>query len=389
MSLIRRGMYRKKHHIHVQWNGTSVKKSFFTLIAAVVGLFFTTSMMTAFGPGHSLSSAYINDAGRKISNEMFVYMLGMENRYFTQALPEDAVPPSVASTVFKLATSLNPDDPRSLLGRELPGFALFDGKILAGEGIDYTEMPLESAPPLEVLMAEREASTERLEEIDAIREQLEETDVLEQVVHIIHSHNRESYYPELEADADAPFHHEVNITLAGEKLGIELAKRGIGADVDTTDINAELVERGWQYSQSYSMAREVLEEMVETNGEYEFYFDLHRDSQRREKTTVEINGESYAQILFVVGEKNPDHEKNRALAEELYHRLAQHKPGVVRGIFSPPNTPGANGIYNQDFSPNSLLIEFGGVDNTLEEVYRSVEVFAEVFSEFYYDALER
>jgi len=32
------------------------------------------------------------------------------------------------------------------------------------------------------------------------------------------------------------------------------------------------------------------------------------------------------------------------------------------------------------------LIEFGGYDNTLEELYRTADVVAEVFSEFYWDA---
>ncbi|GAE91129.1 stage II sporulation protein P [Gracilibacillus boraciitolerans JCM 21714] len=47
---------------------------------------------------------------------------------------------------------------------------------------------------------------------------------------------------------------------------------------------------------------------------------------------------------------------------------------------------GRNGVYNQDVSNNALTIEFGGVDNTMEELYNTSEVFAEIFSEYYWDA---
>ena len=42
---------------------------------------------------------------------------------------------------------------------------------------------------------------------------------------------------------------------------------------------------------------------------------------------------------------------------------------------------GVNGIYNQDFSPNTLLIEIGGQYNSISEVNNTVEVLAEVLNE--------
>jgi len=58
----------------------------------------------------------------------------------------------------------------------------------------------------------------------------------------------------------------------------------------------------------------------------------------------------------------------------------------LKGLFDPPAVATRNGLYNQDLSPNSLLIEVGGVDNTFEEMNRTLEVFADVFSEIYWDA---
>ncbi|MDQ0254336.1 stage II sporulation protein P [Evansella vedderi] len=386
----KRPVRRKK--IHSQWNRTSfsLSKGIFSVVMGVLLLFFFIPLLTALGPS-IITSASINEAGRNISHEMFVSMMGTENSYFTQALPEDYSPPSVSSAVFELATSINPEDHRSLLGRELPGFALFDGRIIvAGEGVDYTQMPIESAPPMEVLLAEREAANERLEEIERMRQEMDEQELLENVVHIMHAHNRESFFPELNiedtSNANLANHGEVNITLAGERLGMELAKYGIGSVVDKSDIGAKLNDRGWLYRDSYRMAREVLKGNIEEHGEFEFYFDLHRDAQRRPVTTVEINGVEYAKLLFVIGKNNPNHEKNEDLMTELHRRVEEKYPGLSRGVFDPTKTgTGVNGVYNQDVSPNSILIEFGGVDNSLEEVYRTVEVFAKIFSEFYWE----
>ena len=38
---------------------------------------------------------------------------------------------------------------------------------------------------------------------------------------------------------------------------------------------------------------------------------------------------------------------------------------------------GVNGIYNQDFSSNTLLIELGGTYNKLEEVTNTVDIISE------------
>ena len=47
-----------------------------------------------------------------------------------------------------------------------------------------------------------------------------------------------------------------------------------------------------------------------------------------------------------------------------------------------------NGVYNQDVSNKAMLIEIGGVDNDLNELYRSVDAFTEVFSEYYWELSE-
>ena len=46
---------------------------------------------------------------------------------------------------------------------------------------------------------------------------------------------------------------------------------------------------------------------------------------------------------------------------------------------------GVNGLYNQDLSEKSVVIEVGGVDNTFDEMFRSMEILADVFSTYYFE----
>ena len=44
--------------------------------------------------------------------------------------------------------------------------------------------------------------------------------------------------------------------------------------------------------------------------------------------------------------------------------------------------PGVDGIYNQDISSNSILIELGGVDNNIDEVLNTTEAISNIL--YYY-----
>lgn len=379
---------RKFKSITVSLNGTSFRKMAIVVIVGIIALFIISGMLTAFEPGYGPSSSTVHAWSSYVSSDALVYMMGTENPYFNQALPEESYSPNFSNLLFELATSLNPEDPRSLLGRELPGFALFNGKIIvAGEGTDYTNMPIESAPPMEVMMAEREASQESLEKLDKSDQNYQDPPQVtpnEKIVHIIHSHSRESFLPELK-NTDVAFHQSVNITLVGERLGQELEKSGIGVEVDKNDIGDMLSKRGWEYGQSYDASREIVKEAMGTNDDLEFYFDLHRDGQKRKITTVTINGVEYARTMFVIGANHPNYEKNLQIATKLNDMMDSKYPGLSRGVIQNSGA-GTNGRYNQDLSANSILIEFGGVENTLEEAYRTTKAFAEVFSEYYLNA---
>ncbi|WP_096189600.1 stage II sporulation protein P [Evansella halocellulosilytica] len=373
------------------------KDSIIITFISIVTLFIIVSVLTE----TNVSSANVKQWVANITEEHLLYVMSFENRYFEQALPETFEKPSPARLTFQLATSLDPGDVRSLLGREIPGLATFNTRIVvAGEGTDFTTLPYESSPPLEVLMEEREASYEEsADESEEGSTESESSDQERDYTHIgddkpsvlvYHTHSWESYLPHLNVGNDDPnlaTHNEVNITMVGEEFGKELEKRGFNVIVDTTNMTNKLHEREWETHQSYELSREIVDSTLEEDPDIDFFFDLHRDSVRRDVTTVETDGQTLARTFFVIGESHAEYEKNEQVANEFHDHIEDLSPGLSRGLFSRDRTQG-NGVYNQDLSEYSFLLEIGGVDNTLDESYKSVEVVAEAFANYYLELKE-
>jgi len=327
-------------------------------------------------PEYQIKSSSINSATGHLTGEVLYRLLGTENHAFGQVLPKDESTPSLTSLVFKVSTNVSLDDPRSLLGRELPGFSIFDGElVIAGEGINYTHLPIESPPPPEALQKENEAAIKDIEELDDLDNGDEEAPPPAQttgdrkMVYLYFTHTRESFLPHLEGvtDPNRAHHSKINVTRIGDHLQKQLERYGIGTVVDKTDIMTNLSEKGLSYGRSYDESRKVVEAAVTSNRDLTYLIDIHRDSQRKDKTTIEINGKSYAQLMFVLGAENPNYEKNLRLAEELHKKLNKKYPGISKGV-SKKQGAGTNGKFNQDLSENAMLVEFGGVDNTFEEL---------------------
>lgn len=356
-------------------------------LTSVIVLFVLIGLITTIQPAYRISSGTITKWTNDIDGSVFLHLLGMENRAFNQAFPEETPLPSWSSSLFQVATSIKPKDPRSLLGNEIPGFSIYDSQILiAGEGTDYTNLPYESSPPLEEVLKDREAIVET-EEDEVKEEENSQSTGDRKVVYIYNSHNRESFLPHLPDvnDPDQAHHSKVNITMVSDRLAKSLEAKGIGAEVEDKDIGNLLDEKGMEYWQSYEASRGVVQEAFAANKDIQFSFDLHRDALNRKHTTKEMEGKDYARIIFVVGEDHPKFEKNLQLATELHYLLEEKYPGLSRGVLRKGGS-GTNGIFNQDLSENALLIEFGGPENNLDEMYRSADAFAEVFSKYYWDA---
>lgn len=248
----------------------------------------------------------------------------------------------------------------------------------------------EFQPSMKDLLRERELSINNIDEIFGKIESPKEIEASHStygtdVLYIYHSHSRESFLPYLR-DTEKPedaYHSKANITYVGEMLGRALEKRGLGTTVDSTDIVEKLESRKLDYTSSYDVSGEIVNTARDENSKLEIFLDIHRDSLRKESTTVKIQGANYARLLFVVGTGHEDFEKNLTFVEGLNKKLEAQYPGLSKGILQKDGSTG-NGIYNQDISPNSVIVEVGGVDNTVEELHRTTEALADVISDYYW-----
>lgn len=246
-------------------------------------------------------------------------------------------------------------------------------------------------PPMETVLKDRTLRLKNIEGIFGNMKSPKEISAIhstfgKEVVYIYHSHSRESFLPYLK-DTIRPeeaYHSVANITLVGKMLGRTMDQRGVGTKVETVDIVQLLNSRKLDYTSSYNVSRGLVQLSQNENKDLEYFIDIHRDSLRKDNTTTEINRTKYASLFFVVGTGHAEYEKNLQFANNLHTLLENRYPALSKGILKKSSSQG-NGIYNQDISPNSLIIEIGGVDNTVEELHRSTEALAEVLSDYYWE----
>ncbi|MCM3034251.1 stage II sporulation protein P [Niallia sp. MER 6] len=205
----------------------------------------------------------------------------------------------------------------------------------------------------------------------------------EPLVYIYHTHNDESFIPELKAvnpneqfDQENSYDENINITLVGQRLSKALNNRLINNIVDTTN-NMKLVEqRGLSRKDAYNVSREKLVETLTRYNNIQMVFDLHRDTTLKRNTTVEINGKSYSKLAFVVNQEDEKYKENMEFAREFHEKAQELYPGLSRGIFGKSTEMASD--YNQDILNQSVIIEIGGIENSLEEGYNTVEALAEI-----------
>lgn len=67
------------------------------------------------------------------------------------------------------------------------------------------------------------------------------------------------------------------------------------------------------------------------------------------------------------------------MADNISSKLNKLIPGLSRGVVGKKGEY-VDGIYNQDLSKNMILVELGGIENTEEEVNRTISVLSRAIS---------
>ncbi len=367
--------------------GTS--KNVSIIVAIGIIMFVLAGTMTSLAPEYQISSSSVNGVATSLAPPTFIRLFGYENRYFMQAIPTSERDFRYSSILFESITNIDWNDLRSLFAGEIPGYDDYTSEILiSGEGTDYTTIPYESAPPLELLLKEKEAVVQNVKEKTPkkVPKPIVTTNG-KKVVYIYNTHTHESYLPHLK-DVKNPSlaqNSKVNVVNVSEHLASALESQGIGSRIEKTDFISYMTKNGINYARAYDTSRKSIVTAMKNNRDLTYFIDIHRDSNRRNVTTTKIKGESYARISFIIGGENVHYKKNLELATTLRNMLEKKYPGLVRGVFEKKGS-NTNGKFNQDISENAMLIEFGGVDNNLEELYRTSDAIADIFSAYYWQA---
>ena len=195
-------------------------------------------------------------------------------------------------------------------------------------------------------------------------------------IYIYNTHQTEEYKP----TSYLEYSVNPNVLMASYILEEQLSKKGHVVLVEEESVSKLRTTLGLNYAGSYKVTRSMMENAKKNNPTLKYYIDLHRDSLTHDKTTLTVDGKSYAKILFIVGLENSNYQENLDFTNKISDLLNQKVKGLSKGIYKKEG-PLVNGVYNQDFSNRVILIELGGNENTIDEVYRSLIVLGQVLDE--------
>ncbi len=195
-------------------------------------------------------------------------------------------------------------------------------------------------------------------------------------IYLYNSHDTEEYKP----TSFAEYSVMPTVKLNNYVLKEELENKGFNVLVEETTISSIRSSLGLNYAGSYDASRVLMEQAKEKFPSLIYFIDLHRDSLSHDKTTLTYNDKSYAKVMFLVGLENPNYQGNLDFSTKISDLINTKIPGLSKGIYEKEGA-GVNGVYNQDFSNRTILIEIGGPENTIDEVYETLLVLSEVLSE--------
>ncbi|MBQ9014185.1 MAG: stage II sporulation protein P [Bacilli bacterium] len=172
-----------------------------------------------------------------------------------------------------------------------------------------------------------------------------------------------------------------DVFLAASYLKDMLNNEGMSTYFEENSIKTFLDNNNLKYYNSYTASKNYLKEALSKYNSIKYFFDIHRDSITKEKTTISYNNKNYAKILFVVGSDNKTNTGNLNNANKLNDIIKNKVPSISRGVVM-HGGKGYNGVYNQDISENVFLIEIGGKDNNKDEVINTLNVLKDSITEY-------
>ncbi|UOF88907.1 stage II sporulation protein P [Fodinisporobacter ferrooxydans] len=298
-------------------------------------------------------------------------------------LATESLRPTFFSYLMYLMTDINFHDVSSLLNWQIPMMNVSQVQLISG-GADKPGQG-SFVPPKETDPTQSASMSRTMQEHAANTKPAGGTSTANTAattdqnpeVYIYHTHNREAYLPELHGvtQPDDAYDAKINITRYGDTLVQDLKQLGVSSIHTTNDY--------WTmgpYWNAYKYSRQTVKQVLKQHPGLKMILDIHRDSEPKSVTTTIVKGAPTAGIYFIIGGMNPHHDENERLANALKNQMDQEYPGLCRGIWRKTSTQ-YDTIYNQDLSPNSVLIEIGGPYNTPDELNRAVDDLSHVIAD--------
>lgn len=197
------------------------------------------------------------------------------------------------------------------------------------------------------------------------------------IIYLYNSHQLENYSNNnLEIYGITP-----NVQMLSYILREKLDEKNIETIVEDANMSSILNSNGWDYSHSYQASRIKLVDKMKKYPSLKYFIDIHRDSIPKSMSTININNKDYARVLFVIGQDYKNWEKNYKFASDINNILANNYNNLSRGIIKKTGKY-VNGVYNQDVDTNVILIEVGGSENSIEEVYNTSIAIADTLEKY-------
>lgn len=188
------------------------------------------------------------------------------------------------------------------------------------------------------------------------------------IVYFYNTHQTEEYKSNI-------YNITPTVVTVSEILKEELLDDDIYSIVENGSIKKGLDKYGYDYSYSYRISLEYLKEKKDKYPSLKYYFDMHRDSIKGEAARAKINGKNYAKVMFLVGKNHKNYKSNVENIKIMENYLSENYPGILRNTYYQPLYS-----YNQDYDSNMFLVELGGPDNTLEEIYNTSVALADAIN---------
>lgn len=165
---------------------------------------------------------------------------------------------------------------------------------------------------------------------------------------------------------------KISVGNASLLLSNNLKSIGIDAIVEKQKVS-DLTNN--DLSKSFDTSKILIENIIQ-NENIDLFIDLHRDDEKKEVTTLELNGKKYAKVKFVVGRKNKNYMLNYNLTELINRKIKEKYPDLTRGIVLNDNY-----TYNQELSEKIIFINIGGYENDIVEVKNTIDLLGPIIKE--------